>query len=120
MGILTVLTKIEGGMAMPELRCGVITCAHNDQSLCRLDEIEVVGSSAKTTEQTSCGSFVEKKEENYSNSTKEPSPKSDIVCHACDCKYNDDLKCHAGEIYVAGSDACDCKETECSTFKKAN
>ena len=43
---------------MPELRCGVVTCKHNKQNFCDLDEIEVVGSSAQVSEQTSCGSFV--------------------------------------------------------------
>ena len=103
---------------MPELKCGVVTCVHNKQNYCELESIEVVGSSAQISEQTSCGSFVERKGEQYSNSAKDASPTSDIVCQAEECKYNDSKKCHAGKISVMGSDACRVEETECATFKK--
>ncbi len=33
----------EGGINMPELRCTVQTCVHNQQYLCDLDKIEVAG-----------------------------------------------------------------------------
>lgn len=103
---------------MPELKCGVVTCVHNKQNYCELDSIEVLGNSAQTSEQTSCGSFVERKGEQYSNSAKEASPKSDVVCQACECKYNDSRKCYAGKISVMGSDASRKDETVCATFKK--
>lgn len=106
---------------MPELKCGVVTCVHNKQNYCELDSIEVVGSSAQVSEQTSCGSFVEKKGEQYSNAMSgTASPTSDIVCQAVECKYNDSHKCYAGKISVTGTDACKTEETECATFKKEN
>ena len=103
---------------MPELKCGVVTCKHNKQNYCELDAIEVVGNSANTPEQTSCGSFVERQGESYSNSMKEASPTSDIKCQAVECKYNNSCKCHAGKISVMGSNANRVEETECATFKK--
>lgn len=112
--------KNKGGMAMPELKCGVVTCVHNKQNYCDLGSIEVVGSSAQTAEQTSCGSFVEKKGNCCSNSTQTPSATCNIVCQACECTYNEAKKCHAGKISVTGSDACRTEETECATFKKGN
>ena len=105
-------------MAMPELKCGVVTCVHNKQNYCELDSIEVIGNTAQVPEQTSCGSFVEKKGESYSNTVGEASPTSDIVCQAVECKYNESRKCYAGKISVMGSDACKTEETECATFKK--
>ena len=105
-------------MIMPELRCGVVTCKHNKQNYCDLDEIEVVGSSAKISEQTSCGSFVERKGEQYTNSVKEASETSDVLCQAVECEYNESRKCYAGRISVMGSDANRVEETECATFKK--
>ena len=115
----TIFVKtIKGGMAMPELKCGVVTCKHNKQNYCELDAIEVVGSSAKISEQTSCGSFVERKGEAYSNSVKEASPTSSVSCQAVECKYNNECRCHAGKINVVGSDANRVEQTECSTFKK--
>ena len=103
---------------MPELKCSVVTCVHNKQNYCELEAIEVVGSSAKMSEQTSCGSFVERKGESYSNSAKMASPTSDIKCQARECTYNQECKCHAGKISVMGSDAKRTEETECATFKK--
>ena len=103
---------------MAELKCGVVTCVHNKQNYCELDSIEVLGSSAQTPQQTSCGSFVEKKGDNYSNDAREASPTSSIVCHACECKYNEERKCHAGRINVMGSNARQTEETECATFNK--
>lgn len=103
---------------MPELRCGVVTCAHNKQNYCDLDGIEVMGSSAEISDQTSCGSYVERKGEQYTNSAKEASETSNILCHACECEYNESRKCYAGKINVMGSDASRSEETECATFKK--
>lgn len=104
---------------MAELKCGVVTCVHNVKNYCELDSIEVIGSSAQISEQTSCGSFVERKGEQYGNTMKDDvSATSSIVCQAVECKYNDERKCYAGKISVMGSDACRTEETECATFKK--
>lgn len=104
---------------MPELKCTVQTCVHNKQFYCDLDAIEVTGDTAKTPSETSCGSFVERKESNYTNSniTGKASPTSKIDCKAVQCIYNEDYKCHAGKISVEGSQACQSSETECASFK---
>ncbi len=102
---------------MPELRCEVITCLHNKQNYCELNEIEVTGSHAMVSAETSCGSFVERKGNEYQNSMKEATPKSDVKCHACECQYNEERKCHAGKIEVSGSSAEKSDETKCTTFK---
>lgn len=102
---------------MPELKCTVQTCVHNKQFYCDLDGIEVTGSSAKKADETSCGSFVERKGDNYSNVTGEASPESAIDCKACDCMYNEGCRCHAGKISVEGSHASQHEETECATFQ---
>ena len=103
---------------MPELKCGVVTCVHNVKNYCELDSIEVVGNSAQRPEQTSCGSFAERKGEQYGNSTRDVKAESNIVCQAEECKYNEQRKCYAGKISVMGTDACRVEETECATFKK--
>ena len=48
---------------MPELKCTVQTCVHNQQFLCNLDKIEVGGNKAKRSEETCCDSFQERKGE---------------------------------------------------------
>ena len=103
---------------MPELKCSVVTCVHNTENYCELDAIEVMGDAAKVSEETCCGSFVEKKGNEYSNAAKDASVTSDIKCHAKDCKYNEEYKCYAGKINVVGSSANRSEETECASFKK--
>lgn len=102
---------------MPELKCTVQTCLHNKQFYCDLDEIQVAGDSARTAEQTSCGSFVERKGDQYSDVTGEASATSNIDCKAVECMYNDSCRCHAGKISVEGSNASQQEETVCATFQ---
>lgn len=101
---------------MPELKCTVQNCMHNQNYYCNLDAIEVGGSHASSPEDTCCDSFEERKSGTYSNSMQEASPKSTINCHAQSCQYNNDCRCTAGKISVEGGGACRCEETECATF----
>ena len=74
---------------MPELKCTVQTCLHNQNYYCDLDSIKVGGSSAKHAQDTCCDSFEERKDGNsYSNTMKEASPKSEIDCKATECTMN--------------------------------
>ena len=106
---------------MPELKCTVQTCVHNDQFLCRLDKIQVGGNNAKNPQETCCDSFEERKgsaQNSYGNSAGQTaSACSSVDCQATQCRYNDNCQCHAGKISVEGSNACQCGQTECATFK---
>ncbi len=104
---------------MPELKCTVQTCMHNQNFYCNLDSIVVGGSSAKRSAETCCDSFKERKDSmaNYSDVTGTASATSEIDCKATDCMYNHKCACHAGKISVEGSHACQCGETECATFE---
>ena len=51
---------------MPELKCTVQTCVHNQQFLCDLDKIQVGGQNAKNPQETCCDSFQERKDGSYS------------------------------------------------------
>ncbi|MDD2981222.1 MAG: DUF1540 domain-containing protein [Hespellia sp.] len=101
---------------MPELKCSVQTCAHNQNFLCDLDSIKVGGESAKEPKETCCDSFVERKDSGYSNSMKTASDCSCVDCKAVDCTYNNQCKCEAGKISVEGHDANSTDATECATF----
>ena len=119
MGILLYEVS-KGVMIMPELRCNVHSCVHNKNMYCALDQIEVGGREAKTSKETSCKSFAERKEGTYSNSMKEASAKTAIDCQATTCTYNESCKCQAGKIDVSGNDACKVDETCCSSFECKN
>ena len=106
---------------MPELKCTVQTCVHNDQYLCRLDKIQVGGDNAKNSQETCCDSFQERTEGSYANSmnnsVSEASDRSQIDCKAVNCMYNENCACHAGKISVEGGNARQCEGTECATFQ---
>ena len=74
---------------MPDLRCTVQTCTHNQNYYCNLDSIVVGGNSAKKAAETSCDSFEARKggsayADAYSNMEgKEASAKSSVDCKAC-------------------------------------
>lgn len=104
---------------MPELKCTVQTCTHNQDYYCQLDKIQVGGKKAKKAEETCCDSFEERKEGSYSNSSGYASDRSEIDCKATDCVYNEDCSCYAGKISVEGGNACKCEQTECATFRCA-
>ena len=47
---------------MPELRCTVQNCMHNQNYYCNLDAIQVGGDKAKNAADTCCDSFEERKQ----------------------------------------------------------
>ncbi len=105
---------------MPELKCTVQTCVHNQQFLCDLDKIQVGGQNAKNPQETCCDSFQERKDGSYSNSVSSGHAASDcstIDCKATNCMYNEQCKCYAGKISVEGGNARTCDGTECATFQ---
>ena len=104
---------------MPELKCTVQTCVHNQQFLCDLDKIQVGGDNAKNPQETCCDSFQERKEGSYTNSMsmKEASDRSSVDCRATKCMYNENCSCDAGKISVEGGSATDAGGTECATFQ---
>ena len=105
---------------MPELRCNVHSCAHNKNMYCDLNQIEVGGAEARVANDTSCKSFIERKNGNYMNSMIEASAKTAVDCQATTCTYNKSCKCQAGKIDVSGNDACKVDETCCSSFQCNN
>lgn len=40
-----------------------------------------------------------------------------VKCEAKNCCYNEDYMCKAKEIDIVGKQACECNDTECSSFK---
>ena len=101
---------------MPELKCTVQTCKHNQNYYCDLDKITVGGDAAVAPKDPCCDSFEERKD-GYSNSTgKQASPVSQVDCQAPECKYNNNCSCQAGKNSVEGGNACTCGQTECATF----
>lgn len=103
---------------MPALKCSAVTCIYNKQELCSKGDIQVTGDNAVTADQTSCGSFQERKGESMTASCTSGCGCETIAvdCQACKCIYNDNCKCNASQIGIAGSGATTSQQTMCSTF----
>ena len=101
---------------MPALSCSAMTCVYNQNELCSKGDIRVGGSGAKSSMETCCESFKERGEGTMSNSTGCGCTKIGVDCKAQNCTFNDNCKCEAGDIHIAGDSACSCQETECSAF----
>lgn len=116
--MILILQK-RGGKIMPELKCTVQTCVHNNQFLCNLEKIQVGGDTAKTAQETCCDSFQERKEGSYMNNAAQQmaSDRANVDCRATECMYNEKCQCYAGRISVEGGDAHQSSATECATFK---
>ena len=103
--------------SMTKLECDVTNCLHNADHCCCKQSIMVDGHDAKEKEQTCCGSFVERGEKSCGCNVKEhESKKIDVACEACNCTFNENKKCSADHIGIAGGNACSCGETECASF----
>ncbi len=101
---------------MTNLDCIVSNCVYNDDKCCCREDITVKGRSAESNKETCCGSFVEQKDGAVKQAAGKPSKETDVFCDACKCEFNQDHKCGAEHIGIAGKSACSCVETECSSF----
>lgn len=101
---------------MPELKCSAQTCVYNKQELCSKGDIQVTGDSASTPDQTCCGSFQQRKGDSMKASCGCGCRSIHVDCQADKCVYNENLKCGAAKIGIAGSDASSSQETMCGTF----
>lgn len=101
---------------MTQLDCSVTNCKYNEDHCCCKDNIQVDGRTARTSNETCCGSFVERTTDAVSNSNLEPKKPTNVECKAENCNYNENCKCHANSIDIQGHNACCCGETECATF----
>ncbi|MFT3983356.1 MAG: DUF1540 domain-containing protein [Lachnospiraceae bacterium] len=103
---------------MAKLDCSVDSCIHNSDELCCRGEIDVKGSRACSMCDTCCGSYQKRSGDNASNATVYPNETIGINCEASNCIYNNDFKCTAKSVGIAGYGARDKEETECSTFRE--
>lgn len=102
---------------MPDLSCAVTSCFYNKTDRCCKENIQVEGADARVMNETSCGSFRPRRGDSFVNmEAGTPEAKTSVHCEAQECVHNDNCNCVADRIGIAGAHACDCKETECSTF----
>ena len=102
---------------MTNLDCSVCNCTYNKENSCCRDNIHVEGSTARMTEDTCCKSFAEQKGEAGISSMESAVKQTNIACDVANCIYNEECRCDAEHIGIAGRDACNCSQTECASFR---
>ena len=102
---------------MTYLDCSVTGCVYNENHCCCKREIVVEGKDAKENRGTFCGSFKERKAESAGNSVGNPSKNIEVSCEVCHCRFNENKKCSAEHIGIAGHNASVSGDTECASFE---
>ena len=102
---------------MTALVCTAQTCVYNRDEYCSRGDIRIGGDHATNSFETCCTSFEERSQDSSSNDTGRGSIMIDVDCTACNCTYNEEKKCSADKIGVAGSSASESEETACGTFR---
>ena len=93
------------------LNCSATNCVYNNSKKCYAGGINVAGSRADSTSQTTCSTFVEGSFGSFTNSTNDEyiTPEN-IICQAEKCKYNVSKACKAEKVHIKSQDA------SCETF----
>ncbi len=93
------------------LKCNATSCAFNQRMECSAGAINIRGAEAKTTDGTTCSSYVDRSSNSFTNSvnTVRTNP-SNISCEACKCTYNENKNCTAENVRIDAYKAC------CDTF----
>jgi len=103
---------------MTDLICTVVSCSYNENKLCKRENITVGGHEANKPSETVCESFYPRGTNTMTNlDAKGPKKETNIACNAVTCVYNENKKCTADAIQIAGVKAVTSGETECGTFQ---
>lgn len=98
-------------MSNGNLNCSATNCGHNNCGLCYAGAINVSGSSATTTSNTCCSSFVEQDNGSFTNCANCTCTKTEhIRCEAGNCSHNEGGSCKAGSVQINAQTA------SCETF----
>ena len=111
-----------GGRIMTKLDCTVYGCTYNSNNSCNRGNIQVGGREAIKSSETVCRSFEQKGSMGEKNTTSNSAMESaerptDVDCDAVKCRYNQQNKCHAEHIRIAGVHAVTSGETECGSYE---
>ena len=103
---------------MTNLDCSVIGCTYNKDNSCKKESIQVGGHEARKASETACRSFAPKGTNAATTmSAGEAKKATEVSCEATTCRFNDNKKCSAKHIGIAGTHAVTNGETECGSFE---
>ena len=107
---------------MPKLTCTADACIYNQDKYCIRNRIHVQGSKALSGDETQCGTFKLKQEENKNIYSTEfarfgaVNEHLSIDCDSLNCYYNDNKLCVKSNVKIEGCKAVQRNETLCSSF----
>ena len=98
-------------MQRENLRCSATNCAFNQRMECSAGAINIRGTYAVTSDETTCSSFVDRISNSFTNivNSKRTNP-SNISCEAYKCTYNKNKNCTANNVKI------DAYRASCDTF----
>ena len=106
---------------MTNLDCTVYGCYYNKDNSCSRGNIQVGGKEAIKSSETLCRSFEQRsnKETNQARNAASCSASrpTDVACDAVKCRYNQDQRCKATHIRIAGLHAVTSGETQCGSYE---
>lgn len=98
-------------MQRENLKCSATNCAFNQRMECSAGAINIRGTYAVTSDETTCSSFVDRISNSFTNlvNSKRTNP-SNISCEAYKCIYNKNKNCTANNVKI------DAYRASCDTF----
>ena len=102
---------------MTRLDCTVTSCLYNKERSCWKDNMVAGAEGGSRHSRDTCCASVRERGEGVRSSIDIPTKNTDVACQAVECTSNENCHGQAKHIGIAGGAACDCRETECATFR---
>ena len=102
---------------MQKINCDVNNCSHNKSGVCFSNRVDIGGMSSSCSNDTCCGSFLDKRlYSDLTNNTNNSGACDCLVCKVSSCTHNENTMCTLTSINVSGSRAKIYSETNCESF----
>lgn len=104
---------------MPNVSCGIASCAHNKSGICYATSLNISGANATNATETTCASYMNGASySNIANLVSDSRPVNYVSCSAINCKYNYNGSCSNNSINVMNNSINNVySETECASFE---
>ena len=104
---------------MAEINCSVNNCSHNKSGVCYSNRVNIGGLNSCCSEDTCCGSFLDKNlYSDLTNNTNASGSCDALICKVGNCKYNCNSLCDLPCISVDGDDVKIYSEAHCQSFQE--
>ena len=103
---------------MAEINCTVNNCSHNKSGVCYSNRVNIGGLNSSSSEDTCCGSFLDKKlYSDLTNNTNASGSCDALICKVENCTHNCNSLCDLSSITVGGNNVKIYSEAHCESFQ---